>query len=337
MTERDAPKGDSDTSHWFRLPKELRLMVYAYLAYPYRKDTILMPAAPCPCIPCRSCRGEIPDSCMCVYCMRDRVGGTIKRPPAPIPLTLITPCQYPQAILTCRTFYTEITSYMDSTKRPVDRAYTTPRAIIDITNVVNDDDVVELLEDVLNSLNTARNFRWGIDGDVYDPEDNGSWNCLLDESSMAHAHRFIKASGRHLFNVAAGAWIASHDYDYVREMRGELVPENYEQREELVQQILAVPRGPHDGLNLLFLGKEWDPVGYMDRLLSKWKITTYKSRNMIDVPIYLYRETDEPIKAIEGPRGLNDWEEGYEEYYDDEIQLQDMGQISRADWLEYWA
>ena len=313
-------------------------MVYAYLAYSYRKDKIMVPASPCSCITCQSHGKEVTTYyCMCVYCMRERGGHAVKRPPAPIPLTLITPCRYPQAILTCRTFYTEITSYMDTTKRPFDKIYTTPRAIVDITGVINDDDVEDLLDDLLGSLDAARKFKWGLDDEEYDPEDYGSWDCLADDSSPERMWRFVKVSGRHLFNYPTGEWFASHHYDYVREMRGEPIPDNSEEREELEQRILAVPRGPHDGLNLLFLGKDGQPVEYMDQLLSEWKLSTYKSRNMIDVPIYLYRETDEPIKAIEGPRRLDQWEDGYEQHHDDHIELRDMGQIEWADWLEYWA
>jgi hypothetical protein len=312
-------------------------MIYAYLAYPYRKDTIIVPARGCSCITCKTNGEEVTTYyCMCVYCMEERARGSVKRPPPPIPLTLITPCQYPLAILTCRTFYTEITSYLDTAKRPVDKAYTTPRAIIDITGVIDDDDTEGLLEYMLRCLGDAREFTWGLDGDVYDSEDNGTWGCLAnDEPGMAHVHRFIKASGRHLFDHAPGAWFASENYDYVREMRGELIPQSHEEREDLEQQILAASREPHDNLNLLFLGKELYPAEYIDNMMREWKMHPYKE--FIDVPVNLYRENDEPVnKAIGGPRGEDD-EEWDEERYNDEIELQDMGQISKADWLEYWA
>jgi hypothetical protein len=75
----------------------------------------------------------------------------------------------------------------------------------------------------------------------------------------------------------------------------------------------------------------------MDETLSSWKMSTYKSRDCIDMPVYLYRETDEAIQEIEGPPGCSDWNDGAEESHDTKIQLEDMGQIGWGDWLEYWA
>jgi hypothetical protein len=71
---------------------------------------------------------------------------------------------------------------------------------------------------------------------------------------MQVVHRFLQASGRHLFDNP-GAWFAKHDYDYVREARGEWV-DTFEERERLEQQLLATSRGPHDGLNLLIRGDD---------------------------------------------------------------------------------
>jgi hypothetical protein len=336
MTEPAAPRKASDKCYILLLPKELRLMIYAYLAYPYRKDTILVPASRCSCERCVSNGAQDTEYyCMCVYCMQERDGHEIKRPPRPFPLTLITPCQYPQAILACRSFYTEITWYMDTTERAEDRAYTTPRAIVDVTGVVNDDDVEELFMDLLRTLQCARDFTWGMDGADYASESqNWGWDSV-DALSMQFVHRFLKASGRHLFENP-GAWFARHEYDYVREARGEWV-DTFKEREQLEQQVLETSRGPHDGLNLLFRGENWEPVGCMDEMLSLWKLSTYKSKDCIDMPVYLYRETDEPIQEIEGPRGCSEWYDGAEEYHDTKIQLQDMGRIGWADWLEYWA
>jgi hypothetical protein len=229
---------------------------------------------------------------------------------------------------------------MDTTERPEDKAYTTPRAIIDVTSVVNEDDVVELFAEFLQSLQSARDFTWGMDGADYSSESlDWGWNYPVGDESMEVAHRFLKASGRHLFNFPAGEWFARDEYDYVREARSEWVPEegNYEEREQLEQQLLATPRGPHDGLNLLFRGEDWGPVGYMDEMLSLWKMSTYQGRDYIDMPVYLYRETDEPIQEIEGPRGCYKWYDGAEESHATKIELQDMGRIGWADWLEYWA